>query len=295
MFTVNASALEEIDLSRDGSVQIHYICKDVEFRLYYIADISERGEISLIEPYKKYQIAMSENYSEEWNQVAHTLNGYIQRDKIAPTIENKTDAKGMVNFEHIKKGMYLVTWNQHTYKNQLIIPQAFILSCPNVVNNAWNYEVKAETKYQTQDIKEYVSKRVHKIWDDTDKSKRPSSIQVQLLKNGEIQDTVTLSEKNQWSYQWDNLDGFQDWKIVEKSVPQGYTVQSRQEGITYILTNTQSGGTPPKTDTPTKQDTPGKNKRLPQTGMLWWPVPVLAFCGLLLFITGLQLHRRGKK
>ena len=40
--------------------------------------------------------------------------------------------------------------------------------------------------------------------------------------------------------------------------------------------------------------TPGKSYvYLPQTGQLWWPVPVLAALGVVLVISGLLLRRRG--
>ena len=45
---------------------------------------------------------------------------------------------------------------------------------------------------------------------------------------------------------------------------------------------------------PTVTYTPGKSYvYLPQTGQLWWPVPVLAALGVVLVISGLLLRRRG--
>ena len=36
-----------------------------------------------------------------------------------------------------------------------------------------------------------------------------------------------------------------------------------------------------------------EDPRLPQTGMLWWPVPVLAAAGLLLIVMGCIRRRTG--
>lgn len=48
--------------------------------------------------------------------------------------------------------------------------------------------------------------------------------------------------------------------------------------------------TPEKPDHPTTSTPPSKEKtpggKLPQTGQLWWPIPVLAFSGLLFFAYG---------
>ena len=53
-----------------------------------------------------------------------------------------------------------------------------------------------------------------------------------------------------------------------------------------------------KPDNPDKPDNPGKpgngvpGNKLPQTGQLWWPVPVLIAAGFLLIIFGLIRRRR---
>ena len=53
----------------------------------------------------------------------------------------------------------------------------------------------------------------------------------------------------------------------------------------------------PKTDLerevkPTAPPSPGGGKKLPQTGQLWWPVPILAGAGMILFVIGWILHRK---
>lgn len=69
-------------------------------------------------------------------------------------------------------------------------------------------------------------------------------------------------------------------------------------------------GTPPP-DTPTPDtpptDSPVPNiptapppeltdsPTLPQTGQLWWPIPVLSACGLALFLIGVNLRKHGKR
>ena len=102
-------------------------------------------------------------------------------------------------------------------------------------------------------------------------------IAVQLLENGTVVDTVTLSKENNWEYTWENLDGCSRWQVAEANVPDGYTVAITQEGTVFIMTNTRPSEPPPK---------------LPQTGMLWWPVPALACGGLLLIVAGLVVRRR---
>ena len=58
-----------------------------------------------------------------------------------------------------------------------------------------------------------------------------------------------------------------------------------REGITFVITNRYADAPPPTT-------TPGGGK-LPQTGQLWWPVPVLFAVGLALIVLGVARRREG--
>ena len=57
------------------------------------------------------------------------------------------------------------------------------------------------------------------------------------------------------------------WTIRESAVS-GYVSSTRQNGFTFVLTNTLD------------------KQKLPQTGVLWWPVPILAAAGFAFLITG---------
>ena len=65
-----------------------------------------------------------------------------------------------------------------------------------------------------------------------------------------------------------------------------------REGITFVVTNTYDEDVPdePTPISPSEPDEPEPN--LPQTGQLWWPVPLLICAGLLFVIVGL-VRRRG--
>ena len=80
---------------------------------------------------------------------------------------------------------------------------------------------------------------VNKVWKD-DGIGRPAGITVHLLRNGEVYDTVILSEKNNWSYAWDNVDKRYEWS-VEEEVPEGYvaTYKTNASGWVTTITNTK--------------------------------------------------------
>lgn len=161
-------------------------------------------------------------------------------------------------------------------------------------NNTWIYDVTANAKHDSEPVPEEpktITRKVLKVWKDEGHEKeRPKEIEVQLLKDGEVFDTVTLSTSNDWRYTWDELDESFKWTVAEKEL-EDYTVLVTREGTTFVVTNTYDEGTPENPEQPENPDQPG-NPTLPQTGQLWWPVPVLVAGGLLLIVIGL-LRRRG--
>ena len=54
----------------------------------------------------------------------------------------------------------------------------------------------------------------------------------------------------------------------------------RQEGVTFVVTNSRTPSTPAQPSTPS-------GPSLPQTGTVWWPVGLLAICGAALLLAGL--------
>lgn len=119
-----------------------------------------------------------------------------------------------------------------------------------------------------------VTRTVLKVWDDQGyENRRPESVQVTLLQNDVAFETRTLSEANGWQYTWDKLPKVDQsgkeisWTIREAAVS-GYRSAVRLNGDTFVLTNTLS------------------RQKLPQTGVLWWPVPILAMTGLAFLIMG---------
>lgn len=114
---------------------------------------------------------------------------------------------------------------------------------------------------------------VVKEWVD-DGSDRPEQIAVWLLKDGAVQETVMLSEKNGWSCSWTGLEGTAQWSVAEADVPAGYTASYQIEGNVITITNTAS---------------------LIETGQLRWPIPVMAAVGVCLVLAGIVLIAMKRK
>jgi LPXTG-motif cell wall-anchored protein len=135
---------------------------------------------------------------------------------------------------------------------------------------------------------------VVKVWMNDDEATRPSEVTVVLYKDGAKYSTVKLNKADNWRYTWTGLSSTAKWQLIEESVPTGYTMTAVQEGSTFIVTNTGTGTPTTETKTPETPTTTTTttNQKLPQTGQIWWPIPLLAFCGIIAILLGVKIRRK---
>jgi hypothetical protein len=283
-----------------------------QFYVYKVADISATGAITVTNAFKNYQVDYSRLKDEDqWQTLAEVLRVYALRDQLKSDCNGKTDERGEVEFTkedgEIEKGIYLVVQRPLKVDGDVYTIKPFLVKLPEEEEKGEpQYDVVVIPKEKFDMIPDTVDVNVIKIWDDENaKSYRPDSIEIQLLKDGKIYQTKKLSEKNNWRYTWKELDGDAEWLVVEKDVPDNYTVVSYSEDNEHTITNSvdPSLRDPENSDKTTKTNTPSqsvstKNSssgRLPQTGQLWWPVPVMLLIGLCLVNTGLLVGRKKEK
>ncbi len=320
MFPSNTFARTTVDISKKGSIKLEYLRNNrvsgVNFRIYKVADITKYAEFKLTDRFKDYHVVVSKDNAKNWLSIADMLNSYVQRDSLVADKAVTTDKTYIANFEDLDLGLYLVLGDTTIVGNGKYIPIPFLISVPSLdENKQWKYDVETFAKYIYDDshkpTPDYVDRKVIKVWEDAGhEDERPSSIEVQLLRNGKPYSTVELSEKNDWKYRWNNLSADFTWKVVEKNTPEKYTVDVTKTGITFKMVNAYIvPATTVSEDDIVDDDIPeGKtlvefssvtaptlvdeasifDDELPQTGMLWWPVPVLLCAGIIMIIIGLS-------
>lgn len=275
-----------------------------KFSLYFVASVDEYGELTMTNDFSRYPVQISSESDVDWNTLASTLESYVLRDELVPIDERETDRQGMLSFpkdtNKLEDGLYLILGARHTQDGYIYDAQPFLVMLPtaDISSNAWIYDVNGTPKYDKreepvspEDTK--VDRKVLKVWNDKGQEKeRPKQITIQLLRDGKIYDTVNLSDENQWRYTWKNLDASSTWTVAEQEM-ENYSVDIVKEGITFVVTNTfikhPSGSSILPGSNP---HVPGGNTKLPQTGQIWWPVPILFAVGLAMLMLGM-IQRRG--
>lgn len=252
-----------------------------EFRLYHVADITEVGDYTLTENFDDYDIVIENMDEAAWNDMTVKLQGYISADQIQPDYTMTIGESAVAAFTDIELGLYFVSGDSFYANGYYYAPQSFIVSLPTVdAEDVWQYEVVTTPKYEA--TPELISLEILKVWKDGDYSARPSSIEVEVYEGDALYQTVTLNIDNNWRYQLTGLLGGSTWSVVEKDVPDEYEVSIEKQTGRFVVTNIRA-----------VEDEPVSEPTLPQTGMLWWPVPVLAATGLLLIIVGYVRRSRG--
>lgn len=226
-------------------------------------------------------------------------------------------------------GLYLVIGEKKTIGKNIYTPETLMISMPTLDTDGKThlYKITAIPKGEMNTAGSKTQIKVSKVWkDDKSKGERPHSVTVQLMRDDVIYSEVTLSEANNWRYSWKDLNEKYRWTVAEKEVPDGYTVAVTVSEKNYIIVNTggstehTTGGT---TEPGNTSDTTGRNdttkpsdtkttggsdfstsasassstspspsttnSSIPQTGMLEWPIPIMAEIGAVLFIIGIAL------
>jgi len=268
------------------------------YKAYRVGEGDGEEGFTLNEPYASYGVDLSNTAG-----AAATLADYVTRDGLQPdyTQACSQQADGLTAvFTGLPQGVYLMVCDSIEVDGWQYRFLPSLLELPQLRNGELVWEITAETKHERSNERTEIS--VIKLWDDEDSASRPTEITVQLLQNGKVTDAVPnaeviLSAENNWTYVWVQLPAGCEWTVVEKAVPDGYSISKQQEGAFVSLTNTLN---PPEEPPETPPEQPPENPPsenppdIPYTGQNWMPVMILLPAGLCFVLVGL-LVRTGKK
>lgn len=283
---LTASAWETVDVDRKCSLTIRYSSdfSGQEIQIYRVAEIYADGSFELVVPFSEFQVDIQGISSQmEWQRAADTLASNAIADQIPPTAKVLTDANGDAVFSQLQTGIYLVQGLVSQKESGTYRFKNFCVFVPTPLDDGTlNYDVTAIPKppeAQKPEDREY---QVTKLWKDTGfQSKRPSKVTVDILKDGSVQETVTLNSGNNWTYCWKAPADGGVWTVVEKDVPDEYTVVITDSGTSFTITNsrTSSGGS----------TQPGKTG---DTFSLRTWLLVMNLSGMLLVLLGMGYKRK---
>ncbi len=281
-FACVSAFAEEQEEVKTGSLTVSVPVEGMNYKLYKIGAYTD-NKYQLDEKYSQYQVDL---YSET---AAYTLASMMSDDdSVEVYAQAKTDDKFNAVFTDLPEAVYLLVGesvlNDHTRYTSL----PSLVTVPTFENDDTLYDVVINDKYESTS---YTDVSVLKVWEGDNDKVRPKSIDVQLLENGKVYETVTLSESNNWSYSWNLLAETSVWTVKEVNVPKDYVLSISSSPVnnntlSFVIKNTYET---PETTQPTTTPT---EPHIPQTGQVWWPVTVLLGAGVCLVLIGILRRKK---
>lgn len=288
--------------------------KATTFEIYKVGTF-KGSDLELIDPFassgadvniNKEDFDNEEEWTRAWMDSAQTLSNYT--DGAEPVRTETSDAGGHLSVD-LPNGLYLFVGDSQKVNNY---PESgdtsYFWPLPQLVL-VWNGDTEVGFKPAYECLNKL---RVVKKWEgdskDADKV-RPSEIRVKLLYDGEEKEIITLSEENNWTYEWEVGKSEKDpskWSVQELSegsdadkeklanykvsISESFIkVDSSDDTMVKSITNTYNPKpTPPPTDT----DKPGKT---PKTGDTFPLMKVVLVMVAALAVAAIALVGRRRK
>lgn len=303
----------------------------VTFDAWRIGDYDfSSGETPLYDKYSKYGL------DESSVNFAAMLRDYLVRDRVVPDLRPVSDSDGSVLFDNLSAGGYLICSEDFERGGYKYSGVAMLVHIPYIDSDGNSrMDAELEAKFERRRLPdperpepEKITRKALKIWEDDDDSSglRPDEIRVDLLRDGRVYSTKTLSGSNSWKYTWTGLDPAYKWTVIEHDSVPGYSIDIDKKGSTYVLTNrlirepepepvpvppvdpgpvTPVNPNPgPGPVTPVIPEVPdpgvpgvpgpGPGPKIPQTGNPVWLVTLLTGAGLVVLCAGLFVRKREK-
>ena len=264
---------QSFDADRLGSISVTLMDQDgktpiagAELSLYYVASAELNSNNNL-----------SYTFTDAFEDCGAALNDPALSAKLDAFVKDYsisaeklvTDAHGNAAFMNLPLGLYFV--KQTSTVAGYAPCTSFLVTVPNHNTDGYVYDVNASPK---TDVARLTAITIKKVWNTDASTKVADSVMVQLLRDGVVVETATLSDQNNWQVTYTDMPESDVYSIVEVNVPKGFTATYSQSGYVFTVTNSAS---------------------LIQTGQLIWPIPVLAMAGLCLIAVGTIVLRKTRR
>lgn len=260
-----------VDFSRKGSIEVtlHEMSEDT-----YV----EGAEITIYKIADAYldDVNLALKYTDEFSSCSVSLDDLTIDDlskKITLCVKPEsvgtsliTNDFGTVIFNDLDLGLYLVSQSNKVEGYSNI--DSFLVQIPKVIDNSWTYDIIANPK---TDIYKEIDLVVNKVW-NTDSNKLPEKVEIELLLDGKVIDTVILNSTNKWTHTFKNLEKSDKYSVREINIPKGYKVSYTNNEYIFTVTNTDI---------------------LANTGQLFYSIIILAVFGLIFILLGVIEIKKG--
>ncbi len=298
-------AFAENENGNRDTVNISVVCKNVdgtktiegmEIDMYRVGNRLPDGSYEFNEEFKNCIVPDADMNSSELSEIAESLLNVIKAESIAATASAKSGADGAAVFENVADGIYIIYGGRYEYMGYAyeMSPVIFESAVWNPDNNT--ADLSALAKISEDKIPEnpvMAEYSIKKVWSEDEglEINRSSFVDVDIFCDGKLFASVLLNEDNNWQYSWSG-DSSKDWSCSEVTEVDGYKVLYAEEETVFLVQNVYFGSSSSGGDEPGPTQPADK---LPQTGQLWWPVPVLLAAGVIFVAAGILIKKAERR
>lgn len=330
MFVLGISEDSIISAYDYGRIAIECEKSDITWELYMIGTPNSDGSIKKVDSFINFPVPSFTGYKDEFQKFAESAENYINTNNITFINSCITNLSGSAVFSGLNEGWYVAVPKKLVTDDKIYTSSPVIVCITDKIefSNFWSNDVTVYPKVNGQDLSDSEDKDIviKFEWPDEDSIKPDSPITIVIYRDGEPYQTVILDDSNEWTYIIPSVpDDDTVWSISQKDYPdivipiyKSDTVIDEDKPVDiFIIQNIINPVEPsvPETDIPVPVVTTSAvsnsdktettyamtnslvtistlSEKLPQTGQLWWPVPVLSLSGVLLISIGMLLKNK---
>ncbi len=283
-FALAAFAVDQIDMSRDGSISINmlYDGKPVAggtITIYRVAEVicvDADYDFKFVNEFVGCGLSLDSLTSPS---LAKSLFE-VATNKGAEGSRKNIDENGFAKFEDLELGLYLVV--QETNAEGYYAFSPFLVTVPTSQNGVYKYDVDASPKVAVEP----------KPTETTEETTTPTTEETTAPTTEET--TAPTTEETTAPTTEETTAPTTE----ETTAPttEETTAPTTEETTAPTTEETTAPTTEETTEETTESSTTGTTvPKIPQTGQMNWPVPVFAVAGIAVFVLGWCLHRSEKK
>ncbi len=251
------------------------IIEGMEWKLYYVG-FRQNGKLVPDGDFKDYPISFDDFSAESIRITTAVLESHALNNNFKPKHSNKTDKNGELKFDNLESGLYMACGKMVTIKENVYIPLDILFEVNTQDNN--NSDMKAYpkiTKRSVEDMELDQSIGTSNQIGDADKF---TDVTVTVTTIGTVSSIPDDSLGN-FGSQTTDIGKSTTYEVTDVSRVTDFTENSEMTVETSEITVV----------------TDKETEKIPQTGQLWWPVPVMAGVGIFLIAVGLRLDLKDNR
>ncbi|MCD7728054.1 MAG: hypothetical protein LUH57_06905 [Ruminococcus sp.] len=204
---------------------------------YKIGSRNPYGGFTLEGSFADTSITLEGLTTEALSEAAYSLETYAIANGLKADATGKTNTSGTLTLSGLEEGIYLVFSEDVTTDDYIYQSQPSIVEVGGFEDKNVTISPKTSITTITHETTTY---SVRKVWtNETSDAARPTSLKIELYKDGALYDTITLDSSNGWYYEWESDDSAV-WRVAEKNIPTDYTVSYTSSDTKFYITNTYS-------------------------------------------------------